>query len=451
MKTALINNIVISENRQRQEFDAEALQALASSIRDRGLMHPIVLREVDGSLVLVAGERRLRAMKDLHSLGKPVRCDGVQLERGYAPYVTLGELSKLDAEEAELDENLKRRDLTWQEHAQAVQRLHDLRQAQKTAAVEKAGVDQASPAAQTQTVAETAKEVLGKAVGGYQDTIRKEIIVARHLDNPEIAKAKSAEEAFKILKKAEQREQNIAAAVEIGKTFSSASHRLLNEDCIPWMKQQAPEQFDVILTDPPYGMGADSFGDAGGLLAGSSHEYSDDKAHWLALMEEWCPLAYKLAKPKAHAYVCCDVDLFHALKGMMQKAGWYVFRTPFIIHKLNTGRVPLPDRGPRRTWEMLLYGIKGDRPVTHIYPDVIPCQLEEASTHGAQKPIALLQNLLARSCRPGDSVLDTFAGTGTIFPAAHNLKVFATGIEMSAEFYAVAANRLKRIDNGETS
>jgi len=145
--------------------------------------------------------------------------------------------------------------------------------------------------------------------------------------------------------------------------------------------------------------------------------------------------------------VFADLDRFHELKGMMENAGWYVFRTPFIVHKINSGRVPLPDRGPRRSWEMLLYAIKGDKPVTHIYPDVIPCQGDEQlSGHGAQKPVALFQNLLQRSCRPGDSVLDTFAGTGPIFPAAHALKLYATGVEADAASYAVALTRLKGVE-----
>jgi hypothetical protein len=47
--------------------------------------------------------------------GNGVRHNGVLYGENEVPYVTLGELSPLEAEEAELDENLKRRDLTWQE------------------------------------------------------------------------------------------------------------------------------------------------------------------------------------------------------------------------------------------------------------------------------------------------------------------------------------------------
>ena len=54
--------IIIKPERQRQEFDPEALQELKNSIEDGQLLHPPVLRREGGSWVLVAGERRLKAI-----------------------------------------------------------------------------------------------------------------------------------------------------------------------------------------------------------------------------------------------------------------------------------------------------------------------------------------------------------------------------------------------------
>jgi DNA modification methylase len=115
------------------------------------------------------------------------------------------------------------------------------------------------------------------------------------------------------------------------------------------------------------------------------------------------------------------------------------------VHKLNSGRVPLPENGPRRQWECLLYAIKGNKQVTHIYPDVIPCQGDENLGFGAQKPVELFQNLLQRSVKPGDKVLDLFMGTGPIIPAAHNLQCEATGIEKDLNRYGIALGRVKQL------
>lgn len=458
MREIKLSEITILPERQRQEFNPEAHQELVNSIQDIGLMHPPVLRfDFQKNIwILVAGERRLKAIAEIFELGGKFSHDNVEFsaKSGVIPFSSLGELTPLQAEEAELDENLKRKDLTWQEHAAAVARLHNLRVQQNAIA---RNVVQNNPLLQEisggmevpplHTVADTAKEVTGRSDGYYQDITRKEILVAKHLDNPAIAKAKSADEAFKILKRQKEAAENIQLAKEVGASFSAASHTLLQGSCLELMaKPEYQGKFDVILTDPPYGMGAQAFGDGGGKFTGIEHHYDDSYESWQKLIAVWAPLSFAVTKPQAHAYVFCDIDRFHELKVAMQQAGWYVFRTPLINYKLNSGRVPLPDRGPRRQYEIILYAIKGEKQVTHIYPDVISSQSDENLSHGAQKPVAVYQNLLQRSVRPGDHVLDSFAGSGPIFEACHTMSCYATGFEQNPEYYGICLQRLKALE-----
>jgi DNA modification methylase len=427
-----IDKLIIAPNRQRRDFDPEALTDLANSISSLGLLHPIVARETADGIVLVAGERRLRALETIWMLGDGVRHNGLQFAPNEVPYVTLGELTPLEAEEAELDENIKRRDLTWQERSEALARLHHLR----TAQAELVGA--------SHSIADTLKEA-DVSQGSYS-VERQTLLLADHLHKPEVANAKSPSEAFKIIKREEERERNRNLAATVGADYSSAVHKLHHINCIDWLVSCPSNSFDVILTDPPYGMNAQNFGDGAGKLAGTDHQYDDSPEAWRELMHKFLPEAYRVAKAKAHAYIFCDLDRFHELKAIAEKAGWYVFRTPLVVHKLGSGRVPLPEHGPRRQYELCLYAIKGDKPVTGIYSDVISCRLEENIGHGANKPVELYIDLLRRSVRPGDSVLDAFAGTGTIFPAAHACKLYATGLELSAEYYGIAVKRLNALD-----
>ena len=428
------SDIVIRPNRQRMEFDPQVISELSTSIENQQLLHAPVLREENGQMILVAGESRIKAMDKIWLLGGTFNYNNQEVPEGMVPYVTMGQLSELEAEEAELSENIKRKDLTWQENAAAMARLHSLRS------------KQAQAAGRVHTVADTAMEVKGRSDGAYQEAIRKDIIIAKHLHNPLIAKAKDSNEAFKILKRAETTERNVQLAHAVGATFTAESHQLFNENCLDWLRSAEPNQFDVILTDPPYGMGADSFGDGGsGRLANNEHHYDDSYDSWVQLMRQWAPLAYRVAKDQAHAYVFCDIDNFPELRQIMKAAGWYVFRTPFICTKPNSGRVPLPDQGPRRQWEMLLYAIKGRKTTNAIYPDVITTMADPGLTHGAQKPVALYADLLKRSVKPGDVVLDSFAGSGTIFPAAHQFKCRAVGIEMNPEYYALCLQRIQAL------
>ena len=70
-------------------------------------------------------------------------------------------------------------------------------------------------------------------------------------------------------------------------------------------------------------------------------------------------------------------------------------------------------------------------------------------SHGAQKPVALYQNLLQRSVRPGDEVLDSFGGTCPIFEAAHTYQCKAVALEANPEYFAMGFRRLQALQQSE--
>jgi len=437
VKTVEISKIVVAANRQRKAFDPGKLHEFADGLEKRGLLHPIVVRWSDmvpgepRHLILVAGERRLRAITDLSDLGTAIRHDGKPVPLGHIPYTLLEELDPLAYEEAELEENVQRVDLTWQERAAAHQRLASLRTRQAEAA-----------GAPPPTVADLALEVRGSAEGVNHDTTRQELIVARHLDNPEVRAAKSVGDAFKVLKKAEQRAKHQALGARVGATFTAEVHQIVNGDSMEYMRGHAANSFDCILTDPPYGMGADEFGDSGGL-AGGTHNYSDD---WTTAERCYVALAtegLRITKPQAHLYAFCDIDRFPLLKVLFETAGWQVFRTPLIWYKRLASRAPWPELGPQRKYETILYAIKGKRPTLKMAGDVLDFSADTNLGHAAQKPVDLYRELLSRSCLPGDAVFDPFCGSGPIFPAAHDLRIRATGIELDQGAYGIAVQRIR--------
>lgn len=445
-----ISSIIIPTDRQRQEFDESALLELATSISKFGLFHAVQIR-TNGTLV--TGERRLRAIQQhLLPLNKTFTYGGELVPAGHLPVIIVTAEDPLALEEIELDENLRRKDLTWKEMAATTARLDKLRQAQalqKARAEGRVTVD-TEPTALARllhTIADTSMEVRGSYIGSYQENTRQEILVAEHLDRPEVAGAATLKEAFKILKRLEETKRNQDLAIMVGANYSSSSHTVVNVDCLIWMA--APEnagKFDVILTDPPYGMGAHNFNDADGHLATIEHHYDDTYESWKILMTAWAPLSFAITKPMAHAYVFCDIANFHELQKMMEAAGWYVFRTPLTNYKRNSGRVPLPFHGPKRQSEWCLYALKGKKTVTGVFSDVITTDSDEQLGHGAQKPVALYEDLLKRSVRPGDRVVDMFAGTGTILPAAHTFQCYATAVEQNPASYGKCLERLAALD-----
>ena len=63
LKHLKLDDIIRDEEQPRREFNREALEALASSIAEHGVLQPIVVTKEDGKYKIVAGERRWRAAK----------------------------------------------------------------------------------------------------------------------------------------------------------------------------------------------------------------------------------------------------------------------------------------------------------------------------------------------------------------------------------------------------
>lgn len=418
MKSIAIADIVLN-NRQRRHFDDQAITTLANSIRKKGLLHAVVLR--DDERTLVCGERRCRAVGSIYELFTTITYDGHPVPEGSVPYVTLGELSSDDLVEAELEENILREDLTWQEEADAIAKLHELRVGKIP----------------NQTFKDTATEIAGHEVSGRKQTeVRDSVIIAEHLADPDVAKAKTAKEAIKIIAKKKQQ----ALTNQLAEQFNIAAtpHILNNGDFRDFDHFVETGSVDLILTDPPYGINADQFGDQ----ADAAHEYTDSPEYFREIIKDFIIESSRVTRPSAHLYMFCDPRWVSFLQTALADAGWDVWPVPLIWNKGN-GMLPRPDHGPRRTYETIIYALKGDKPVTAVYPDVITISGLQNPRYGAEKPVELYENLINRSCRPGDLVWDAFAGAGPVFPAANRCSVRAVGTELSPDKYAFAKLRME--------
>lgn len=418
MKTIPISEILIT-NRQRRHFDEKAITALANSISKKGLLHPVVLQ--NDAKTLVCGERRCRAVDSIYELFGDITHDEHPVPEGSVPFVTLGELSPDDLIEAELEENILREDLTWQEEADAIAKLHEIRVGQIP----------------NQTYKDTAEELAGKEVTGRAQTnVRNAVIVAEYLSDPDVAKAKSTKEALKIISKKKQQVLTNQLAEQFD--IAATPHIFNNGDFRDFSHFIETGSVDLILTDPPYGINADQFGD----MADATHGYADSPEYFKEILADFITEAGRVTKASAHLYIFCDPRWVSHIQASLTTAGWDVWPVPLIWNKGN-GMLPRPDFGPRRTYETIIYAIKGDRPVTAVYPDVITVPGLSAPRYGAEKPVELYENLIRRSCRPGDLVWDAFAGTGPIFPAANRLSVRAVGTELSPDKFNFAKLRLE--------
>lgn len=106
-----LSSIEPNKDQPRKQFDEDALMELADSIRQHGVIQPLLVRPLDnGMYQLVAGERRWRASRMAGLMEVPV---------------VIRDLSDHEAMEIALIENLQRKDLNVIEEALGYQQLMD--------------------------------------------------------------------------------------------------------------------------------------------------------------------------------------------------------------------------------------------------------------------------------------------------------------------------------------
>ncbi|MFW9263435.1 ParB/RepB/Spo0J family partition protein [Nostoc sp. CALU 546] len=111
--TIKLSDIVLPQHQPRRYFDPQALKELVSSVKQHGILQPLLVRPIGGGKYeLVAGERRYRA--------------GLEAELEVAP-VVVRELSDDQAFQLALIENLQREDLNPVEETEGILHLLAIR------------------------------------------------------------------------------------------------------------------------------------------------------------------------------------------------------------------------------------------------------------------------------------------------------------------------------------
>ena len=426
-------NDVEVRKRQRTSIAPGPLAELRESILARGNLHPPVCYQDGSKWVLVAGERRCEAIKQLWKAGKSYRCGEDEVPPGKIKITTLGDY--LDEEgrfSAELDENTHRVDLEWQDKVQALAALHEMRKKQNS----------------EQTVSDTARELVNKGVSKSEHTARKQLaeaeIIARNLGNQKVAKSRTMAEALQQVYKTEH--EAIQAALvkrKVAQLGSKPLVQIVNADLLTFLPSLDAGQFDLLIADPPYGIGAD----AGGFRQRTvqHHNYEDTAANAREIAKCLLTEGFRITKPGANIFIFCDIDLFQWLKLQASNMGWSPFRRPLIWIKSETeGLAPWGSLGPRVATEFIFYATKGQRglvqsPMDSMNIKRVPRNLR---IHAAEKPVELMRKLIDVATLPGDYVLDPCCGSGSSMVACMEGKRRGMGIEKDNDYYNTALSNV---------
>lgn len=410
--------------------DLGNIEELAASIREKGLIQPI---SVNTDFVLLAGGRRYTA------------CKALGLDK--VPVVIREGNDEVDAREVELMENIHRKEMGWQEKAKLIARIHTLYR-------------------------ERDPNWMGKKTAQLID--QSEMNVSRALKLaagievfPDLANCKTADDAHKVIKKAEEealiaelarRQKSMldkvpeVAVDATGKPTDKGIDQLVRNtvkagerdyhigDVFQGLKGQKRDTFSFIECDPPYGVDLDILTQREGEAPNARDaDYNEIREQdYPGFIAKLATELYRIAKPNSWMIFWFAFKWSGEIKGELQMAGWTLDEVPAIWSK-PIGRTPRPDLLLARCYEPFYICRKGQPTLVKqgrsnlidFSPDLGPDGTTiKDKYHPAQRPVRLMRNIMELFLdKQVHKVLIPFAGSGATFRACYQLGYLPTGFD----------------------
>jgi len=213
-------------------------------------------------------------------------------------------------------------------------------------------------------------------------------------------------------------------------------NKVICGDCLEVMKGIPDGAVDLVVTDPPYGMGYVS----SRRKLKFNHIENDNNLDWV---ESFTPIIFKILKENSHSYIFCNDYSHGELRQAHKDYGFQVKRT-LIWEKNNHTSGDLEGDYANKT-EFILFCHKGRKLLNgNRECNVLKFDRVATLTHPTEKPLSLISKLIVNSSNPGDLILDPFLGSGTTAVAAKQLGRKFIGIEIDPGYCRIAEDRLRQ-------
>lgn len=388
--------------RLRQGTD---IDQLADNIKLRGQLQPII---IERDYELVDGWRRLHAFKKLG-------WDAITA-------VFRDKMTDYLARAIELEANIMRQDMTWQERTHAIAELDVLKRKENP---------------------NWGQQQTGDLAGVPQPRVAEAIMLEKMIQLfPEIAEAKSVNQAMSWAKQKAALVIRVQDVKESEPQTNDVASRILLGDSVELIKAIPDESINLVLTDPPFGIGYDQRKEG---TASSLTTYKDDDDAYYHILDV-IPHLFRILKPNgwvvwflgARWYTTCLINF--------RDAGFTMDEIP-VIWDRSDGRTftTRPDHYFNRAYDMAIMGFKGNPQMAVRSKNNIlrfaPVSVNERELT-VERPVELYQELIKRLTIEGEMVADFFVGSGSVLAAAASMKRKFIGCELDPERRAVAINKV---------
>lgn len=453
-----------AERRDRQDGRKEGVLEttdLELSIRLRGLLNPIIISaKPDGRFRLEAGERRLTACKNL----------------GHAKILTrkVNDLSPAESKIIELEENIKRLDLGWQDMTNSVARLHLL-------------YTSLDP---DWTMVET-----GEQLGLGKGTVSMYMSVHFEMNNPRVAGAGTVREAYNMLQRRNQRAagealqelletedappppmqrtdltlaetKEVETLKELGQPLPkhlmqvvrpkavqppASPEAILHASFLDWAPAYSGQKFNFIHCDFPYGVELFSGPQGRGAELGTNGAvgYKDSVDVYETLIRSLCTNLDRVMSVSAHLMFWLSADwqiIANTVRMFNELAPSLKFhKFPLVwIKSDNAGIASDPKHGPRHVYETCLLASRGARNIARVKGDAYSAPTDK-KLHPSTKPEPMLRHFMEMLVDETTTMLDPTCGSGASLRAAESLGASRVlGLEIDKQFVEPARFALKQ-------
>jgi len=267
---------------------------------------------------------------------------------------------------------------------------------------------------------------------------------------------------------------------------SVTPNQLVQGDCVKLLAQLDAGSVDLAFADPPFNIGYqyDVYEDRKSYddylawsrrwMAGVVRALKPDGTFWLAIGDEyaaelklvardlglscrsWVVWYYTFGVNCKTKYTRSHTHLFYFLRDPRRFTFNHndpLIRVPSARQLVYAdGRANPNGRLPDDTWILrpqdLSEGLRGEED-TWYYPRIAGTFKQRTGFHGCQMPEQVLGRIIRACSRPGELVLDPFAGSGTTLAVAKKLERKWLGFELSKEYVKQVRSRLRKIKAGD--
>ena len=269
-----------------------------------------------------------------------------------------------------------------------------------------------------------------------------------------------------------------------------ATNEVINGENLAALKSMPDQSFQLIYIDPPFNTGrsqvrtnrssvSSSTGNLG--FQGKRYEqvvksvlsYDDDFADYWAFLEPRLIEAYRLLHETGTIYLHLDYREAHYAKVLMDalfgrecflneiiwaydyggksKSRWPAKHDTILVYVKNPAKYffdsATVDREPYMAPGLVTPEkvARGKLPTDVWWHTIVSPTGKEKTGYPTQKPLGILRRIISASSRPGDRVLDFFAGSGTTAQAAFELKRQFVVVDQNPESIEVITSRLNSL------